>query len=29
VLEKVGHAPMWDEPNKVVKIINETVSLVK
>jgi pimeloyl-ACP methyl ester carboxylesterase len=29
VLEKVGHAPMWDEPSKVVKIINETVSLVK
>jgi len=29
VLEKVGHAPMWDEPSKVVKIINEVVSLVK
>jgi len=29
VLEKVGHAPMWDEPSKVVKIVNEVVSLVK
>jgi len=29
VLKKVGHAPMWDEPSKVVKIINEVVSLVK
>lgn len=29
VLEKVGHAPMWDEPSKVTKIITEIVGVVK
>lgn len=29
VLEKVGHAPMWDEPKKVIEIITTTINSVK